>query len=240
MRVWLRHFAVLLLTLLAAGAACRRPTPEVAVVHAPLPPLEVTREGSWLFTAVGDDGAFSTVDKVDDIPAASRSVVRVTNPAIAAQDRRDTTDVYVIDANRLLADGKVQARVLSRNAFESSALRQLPPGLTSVRGTGAQAAEAPAEDPAGSNLKPGQNPVVVVYGASWCGACRQAKAYLASHQIPFVEKDIERDPGAARELEKKASPLGIPTDRIPILDVRGRLLVGFDPTRLQTLLGQAI
>jgi hypothetical protein len=32
--------------------------------------------------------------------------------------------------------------------------------------------------------------------------------------------------------------MGIPTDRVPVLDVRGRLLLGFDPARVEALLGQ--
>jgi hypothetical protein len=33
--------------------------------------------------------------------------------------------------------------------------------------------------------------------------------------------------------------MGIPTDRVPILDVRGRLLLGFDRARLDAMLGDA-
>jgi len=81
-------------------------------------------------------------------------------------------------------------------------------------------------------------PVVTIYGTSWCGACRAAREYMASHKIPFADKDIERDPEAARELAEKAAKMGIPTDRVPVLEVRGRLLLGFDPARVEALLGQ--
>ena len=37
-----------------------------------------------------------------------------------------------------------------------------------------------------------------------------------------------RDADAARELAAKAAKMGIPTDRVPVIDVRGRLLLGFD------------
>ena len=82
-------------------------------------------------------------------------------------------------------------------------------------------------------------PVVILYGTPWCGACKAARQYLSSKHIPFAYKDIENDPSAARELQGKAARLGIPADRVPILDVRGRLLVGFDRTRLEALLGDA-
>ena len=32
--------------------------------------------------------------------------------------------------------------------------------------------------------------------------------------------------------------MGIPTDRVPVIDVRGRLLLGFDRERIEALLGQ--
>ena len=80
--------------------------------------------------------------------------------------------------------------------------------------------------------------MVTVYGTSWCGVCRQARQYLMQHKIPFADKDVETDEAAARELADKAARLGVPTDRVPILDVRGRLLVGFDPERVEALLGQ--
>jgi arsenate reductase-like glutaredoxin family protein len=80
--------------------------------------------------------------------------------------------------------------------------------------------------------------VVTIYGTSWCGACRAARAYMTEHKIPFADKDIERDPAAAQELAEKASKMGIPTDRVPVIDVRGRLLLGFDRERIEALLGQ--
>jgi glutaredoxin len=130
------------------------------------------------------------------------------------------------------------ARPLAREAFETSALAQLPPGESSARqGHAAAAAPGPAPDGAPAfPSAPGQ-PVVTVYGTSWCGACRAARQYFSQHKIPFADKDIEADPAAARELAEKASKMGIPTDRVPVLDVRGRLLLGFDPSRVEALLG---
>src|SRR4030095_14143357 len=82
-------------------------------------------------------------------------------------------------------------------------------------------------------------PVVTLYGTSWCGACRAARQYFAARKIPFADKDIERDADAARELAAKAAKMGIPTDRVPVIDVRGRLLLGFDKARIEMLLGEA-
>ena len=61
---------------------------------------------------------------------------------------------------------------------------------------------------------------------------------LGRRKIPFADKDIEQDADAAQELATKAAKMGIPTDRVPVIDVRGRLLLGFDKARIETLLGE--
>jgi mycoredoxin len=38
---------------------------------------------------------------------------------------------------------------------------------------------------------------LTVYTAAWCRDCREAKRFLASHNIPYREVDIEITPGAA-------------------------------------------
>ncbi|HEX4406325.1 MAG TPA: glutaredoxin family protein, partial [Polyangia bacterium] len=98
-------------------------------------------------------------------------------------------------------------------------------------------AAAPPEAPP-PPLPDGGTPVVTIYGTSWCGACRAARQYLTERRVPFADKDVERDPAAARELQDKASKMGIPTDRVPIIEVRGRLLQGFDRARIDALLGE--
>src|SRR6185312_17310634 len=139
--------------------------------------------------------------------------------------------------------GNTTARPMSREAFETAALAALPGGQSSPLAAHPAAPPpapgAPPAPPSGApqNTPPGTKPVVTIYGTSWCGACRAAREYMTSHNIPFADKDIERDPDAARELAEKAAKMGIPTDRVPVLDVRGRLLLGFDRARVEALLG---
>src|SRR5262245_14421575 len=132
-----------ILTLLAAASACRRSTPAAPTQNeTKLPPLEVRKEGSWLFTYMTPEGAFATTDKADEVPAPSRRLVRVVDPSKAAAERRDTTVVYVVDLAEVLRAGKAAAKALSREAFETGALAQLPPGessLLSARPAGAHA-----------------------------------------------------------------------------------------------------
>jgi mycoredoxin len=248
MELLMSHFTfrsalVALAVLAMGGGACRKSAPEVPPPAAlALPPLEVAREGGpkWLYTYVDDKGDFVTTDDAKAIPEGARRMVRVTDPAWAAGERKDGVSVYAIDARELLAAGKTQARALSRSAFETGALAQLPPGESSALPGGAAPGQPAPEGEANTPPPPaGGAPVVTLYGTSWCGACRSARQYLIAHKIPFADKDIEKDPAAARELATKGARFGIATDRVPVLEVRGRLLLGFDQRRLEALLGES-
>jgi glutaredoxin len=77
---------------------------------------------------------------------------------------------------------------------------------------------------------------VIVYKTEWCGVCKQLTAYLDRKGVKYVAKDIEKDSAAAGELRAKAEQKHVKTGSVPIIDVRGELLVGFDRNRLEQLL----
>jgi mycoredoxin len=39
---------------------------------------------------------------------------------------------------------------------------------------------------------------IIVFGADWCGDCRQAKAWLRENGVPFTDVDVEHDAEARR------------------------------------------
>lgn len=51
---------------------------------------------------------------------------------------------------------------------------------------------------------------LTVYSASWCRDCREAKRFLAKHNIPFKEIDIEEVPGAADAVLANVGKRAIP------------------------------
>jgi mycoredoxin len=51
---------------------------------------------------------------------------------------------------------------------------------------------------------------ITVYSAFWCPDCRTAKRFLAQHNIPFKEIDIETSPGAAEEVIRHTGKRAIP------------------------------
>jgi glutaredoxin 3 len=236
---------VLVVVLVASFGACRRSAPEAAPQPRSQPGVvEILKGGRWLFTYVEPAGTFATTDKPESVPEVARAIVRVFDPADMAKTDAPG-QVYVTDLNQLLKSGKAPARPLSRDGFETAAIAQLPPGASSAlarRGSEAPPVAAPPAAPLAASgdagATPPGTPVVTIYGTSWCGACRSARQYLTERRVPFADKDIERDPAAARELTEKASKLGIPTDRVPIIEVRGRLLQGFDRARIDALLGE--
>jgi glutaredoxin 3 len=72
---------------------------------------------------------------------------------------------------------------------------------------------------------------VTVYGASWCAFCHAAKDYLDKLGISYDYKDIDSDPELAREAVTKSGQTGI-----PILDIDGTIIIGFDRPKIDTAL----
>ena len=240
MRSVLRLVCVMALAL----AACRRSAPEAPpapVAGAPAT-IEVLKEGRWLFTYAEPKGTFATTDKPDSVPETARALVRVFDPS-APEKTPGAGRVYVTNLNDVLSKGRATARPMSREAFETAALAAHPTGESSpLAAQTMHPAPIPAIDGGAAAPSPavaGGPPVVTIYGTSWCGACRAARQYFTARKIPFADKDVERDADAARELADKAAKMGVPTDRVPVIDVRGRLLLGFDKTRIEALLGEA-
>ena len=51
---------------------------------------------------------------------------------------------------------------------------------------------------------------ITLYSAFWCPDCREAKRFLARHNIAFIEIDIETTPGAAQEVIRRTGKRAIP------------------------------
>lgn len=51
---------------------------------------------------------------------------------------------------------------------------------------------------------------LTVYSAPWCPDCRIAKQFLAQHNIPYKDIDVESTPGAIDEVIKNTGKRAIP------------------------------
>jgi glutaredoxin len=214
---------VIALTLLPL-AACHKSAPPAAppVEASALPSIQVRDKARMLFTFAAG-GSFETASELSKVPEGARGWVRVVDLGMKPERRMDHELVYVADLREARKDGTYPYVVMSRSAYETLAQNRSRPGATAP----ASAPSAPGASPTGK---------VVLYATSWCPACRAAREYMQSKGIPFVEKDIEKDSGAADELLQKARAQGISATGVPVLEVRGTLMQGFDPERLAQLL----
>ena len=74
---------------------------------------------------------------------------------------------------------------------------------------------------------------VVIYTTPTCGFCRQVKAYLSQKGVPFVERDVSRDPQAASEMVRISGQQGVP---VTVID--GQMVLGANMPLLDQLLAR--
>jgi len=73
---------------------------------------------------------------------------------------------------------------------------------------------------------------VTVYTTPTCPWCHRVKDYLNSKNVPFREVDVMADRNGAREMITKSGQSGV-----PVLDIDGEIVVGFDQHSIDRLLG---
>jgi len=73
---------------------------------------------------------------------------------------------------------------------------------------------------------------VTVYSTQTCPYCHFAKDFLSQHKIKFNDIDVSRDHKAAEEMQKKSGQMGV-----PVLDIGGSIIIGFDKEAIATALG---
>lgn len=76
---------------------------------------------------------------------------------------------------------------------------------------------------------------VIVYSTPWCAFCKTEKQYLEHLGVAFVDKDIENDKEAFDELAAKTDGR---TSGVPVTDIDGELIFGFDRKKIDELLKQ--
>lgn len=73
---------------------------------------------------------------------------------------------------------------------------------------------------------------VTLYTTPTCSACNAAKQYLKEKNVSFTECDITKDDAKAQEIAKRSGQ-----SVVPIIDIDGTLLVGFEPGKISKALG---
>ncbi len=72
---------------------------------------------------------------------------------------------------------------------------------------------------------------VTIYTTPSCVFCKMAKAFFQANKIDYAEKDVATDLPARQAMIEKSGQMGI-----PVIDVDGNIIIGFDKERLTELL----
>lgn len=78
-----------------------------------------------------------------------------------------------------------------------------------------------------------QDAKVTVYSTSWCAFCHTEMEWLKKLGVEYVAKDIEAEPAARDELLSKN---GGNFQGVPVTDIAGELILGFDRPKLEDAL----
>jgi glutaredoxin len=96
-----------------------------------------------------------------------------------------------------------------------------------------QVATTVAAKPHSSEPEPAGD--IVIYCTAWCPDCRRARTWLKQHNLQYVEVDITRNREAAAKVRGWANG----NETTPTFDIKGTIIVSFDPAKLSKVLGLA-
>ena len=176
-------------------------------------PLPTVTESATnlLFSYVGKTGQMESVAQINEVPEKARERVLVVDLSKSPQDRMAHRYAFFVDLSAKNDDGQYDVTVVSR--------------YKSAKGEG---------PPAG--MLPSNNADIIVYSAVWCGFCRKLEKWLDERGTPYLKRDVQKDPGADQELKAKLSQAGISSGGIPVTDVAGTMVVGFNKPKLTALI----
>lgn len=71
---------------------------------------------------------------------------------------------------------------------------------------------------------------VTLYSTAWCGYCTKVRNILNRHEIPFIERDVEKNADAGRAFERLGGR------GVPVVTIGDRVVHGYNYSRLRKLL----
>ena len=77
-------------------------------------------------------------------------------------------------------------------------------------------------------------PSITIYTTPTCRFCTAAKEFFSAHDLPYQEKDVTVDAEARTAMIQKSGQLGV-----PVIDIDGKIVVGYNEVRLAELTGVA-
>ena len=76
------------------------------------------------------------------------------------------------------------------------------------------------------------NKKVKIYSTPTCPFCIRLKQFLKDSNVIFEDIDVSRDQAAAEEMVEISGQIGV-----PVLDIDGEIIVGFDKEKIKRSLG---
>ena len=76
---------------------------------------------------------------------------------------------------------------------------------------------------------------VQIYTTSTCPWCKKVKEFLKQKKIPYKELDVSDNLKAREALIKKSGQMGV-----PVLDIDGKIIVGYDPDAIMQVLSRSV
>lgn len=73
---------------------------------------------------------------------------------------------------------------------------------------------------------------VIVYSTPTCPFCIRAKKFLKDNNVDFEDIDVSSNEEKVDEMVKKSGQMGV-----PVVDIDGAVIVGFDRDRIAGILG---
>lgn len=77
-------------------------------------------------------------------------------------------------------------------------------------------------------------PKVKVYSTPTCPWCKRAKEFLKGRNVEFEDINVAENLEAAKEMVDKSGQMGV-----PVIEIDGEIVVGFDKEKLESLLAKS-
>ncbi len=73
---------------------------------------------------------------------------------------------------------------------------------------------------------------VIIYSTPGCIYCKIAKDWFRENSVNYTEHDVAEDAEKREEMMQKTGQMAV-----PVIDIEGEIVIGFDKPRLTQLLG---
>ena len=74
---------------------------------------------------------------------------------------------------------------------------------------------------------------ITIYSTKTCPWCEKTKKLLISRKVKFVDLDVATNAKARKDMVRKSGQLGV-----PVIDINGKIIVGFDQKAIEKALAK--